>query len=431
MSKQNKSEISYLNTQGVTKIIPRNGNNDYTIIPIDSYEQAHKYSEYTSWCVTRDQYEFDCYTQGGNRFYFCLKNGFENMPKNDNFAPLNDYDLSMLSVEIDMNGDLLRITTRYNYFYFKGENSKGLYSVEQLEDILDVNFYKVFLPYTRDELHSRGIILFDEVQGLLDNGKKPEDIFDYVYEFINGYAVVLLNNKYNLIDTNGKILSEQWFDVCNSFSNGYARVELNNKCNFIDTDCNYLSEQWFDDVDDFVNGYAIVKLNDKWNWIDTDCNYLSEQWFDACWIFEEGYAMVELNGKWNWIDTKCNYLTDQWFDNNTEFTNGYARVKLNGKYNFIDTNGKYITDQWFDVCYSFSNGYASVNLNNKCNFIDTNGNYLSEQWFDKAYNFSNGYASVKLNKKWNLIDTNGNIVSPNKWYNTVEDLNIMIRQAYK
>ena len=141
----------------------RNGGNGYTIIPIDNYEQAHKYSEYTSWCITHDKNAFDEYTKYGNRFYFCLINGFENTHKNDEGAPLNAYGLSMISVEIDMNGDLLRITTRYNHD-FGGENNEGLCTVAHLEDILDVNFYKVFLPYTREELHSRGIILFDEVQ---------------------------------------------------------------------------------------------------------------------------------------------------------------------------------------------------------------------------------------------------------------------------
>ena len=305
MSKQNKSEISYLNTQGVTKIIPRNGGNGYTIIPIDSYEQAHKYSEYTSWCVTRDQYEFDCYTQGGNRFYFCLEDGFENIPKNDNFVPLNTYDLSMLSVEIDMNGNLLRITTRYNHD-FGGENNDGLCSVAQLEDILDVNFYKVFLPYTREELHERGIILFDEVQGLLDSGKKPEEIFDRIFIIYNGYLRVILNNKWNWISMDNRLVSpKQWYDYIGDFENGYAIVKLNNKYNFIDTNFKYISEQWYDWCLDFENGYAIVNLNDKYNFIDTNGKYITDQWYDEFHLYHEGYS-IRLNNKWYFIDKNRN-----------------------------------------------------------------------------------------------------------------------------
>ena len=296
----------------------RNGGNGYTIIPIDTYEQAKKYSEYTSWCVTHGQNAFDSYTKGGNRFYFCLMNGFENTPKNDEGAPLNTYGLSMIAVNIDMNGDLLRITTRYNHD-FNGENNDGLCSVEQLEDILDVNFYKVFLPYTREELHSRGIILFDEVQELLDSGKEPEEIFDSVYVFVDGYARVKLNNKMNWISEDNRLVSpNKWFNGCDKFKNGYARVELNNKYNFIDTDFKFISNQWFDYVYNFHEGYAAVELNNKCNWIDTNGNYLSEQWFDYVYDFDKnGYAMVLFNDTRYIVDTNgqlYDYYTRQPID---------------------------------------------------------------------------------------------------------------------
>ena len=318
--------------------IHRNGGNGYIIIPIETYEQAHKYSQYTSWCITHGQNAFNDYTQGGNRFYFCLINGFENTPKNDEGAPLNQYGLSMIAVEVDMNGDLLRITTRYNHD-FGGENNNGLCSVEQLEDILDVNFYNVFLPYTREELHNRGVILFDEVQGLLDNGKEPEDIFDCAGFFNNGSSSVRLNGKWNWISKDYRLLSQKkWFDYVWEFRNGYARVNLNEKWNFIDTNGNYLSEQWFDWCDSFDNGYAVAQLNNKWNFIDTKGNILSEQWFDTCMNFYEGYACIKIDNKWNFIDTNGNYISKQWFDWCDNFYNGYARVKLNGKCIWIDKN---------------------------------------------------------------------------------------------
>ena len=390
----------------------RNGGNGYTIIPIDTYEQAHKYSEYTSWCVTHDENAFDSYTQGGNRFYFCLKEGFENTPKNDEGAPLNTYGLSMIAVNIDMNGELLRITTRYNH-EFNGENNEGLCSVEQLEDILDVNFYKVFLPYTREELHSRGIILFDEVQELLDSGKEPEEIFDKVYGFYNGYARVKLNGKWNWISADNRLVSpNQWFYFVYNFFNGYAVVELNGKYNWIDINGNYLSEQLFDWCDKFYNGYARVKLNDKYNFFNADKRLVSpNQWFDICGCFSNGYARVELNCKYNLIDTNGNYISEQWFDLCDDFSNGYARVELNGKYNWIDTNGNYLSGQWFDDVDDFVNGYACVKLNGKYNWIATDNRLVSpDQWFEWCKDFVNGKAMVKLNGKWNLIDTNGNIL---------------------
>ena len=361
--------------------IQRNGSNGYTIIPIDTYEQAHKYSDYTSWCITNGQNAFNDYTQGGNKFYFCLMNGFENIPQNDEGAPLNTYGLSMISVLVDMNGDLSRITTRYNHD-FNGENNERLCSVAQLEDILDVNFYKVFLPYTREELHNRGVIMFDEVQELLDSGKEPEDIFDYVKEFNNGYACVKLNGKWNLISTDNRLVSpNQWFYYVYNFVNGYAKVKLNNKWNWIDKNDDILSpEKWFDCVTEFYDDYARVSLNCKYNFIDTNGNILSEQWFEWCNDFSNSYARVELNDKWNFIDTNGNYIIDQWFDWCDDFSNGYARVELNGKYNWISKDNRLVSHkQWFDMVYHFENGNAMVKLNGKWNFIDTNGNILEKK----------------------------------------------------
>ena len=206
--------------------------------------------------------------------------------------------------------------------------------------------------------------------------------YDEIGEFYDGYAVVELNDKWNLIDTQGKLLSQN---------------------------------QWFDDVDDFSNDYARVELNDKWNFIDTRGKLISSnQWFDDTYNFYDGYAVVELNGKYNFIDTQGKLVfPNQWFDDVYNFSNGYAGVKFNYKWNFINTQGKLVSpNQWFDWVYNFSNGYARVKLNNKWNYIDTQGKLISpSQWFDWFSNFSNGYANVELNNKWYRIDTKGNIVA--------------------
>ena len=180
------------------------GGSNYKIIPINSFNEAQPYGRYTSWCVTHDKGAFVSYTQGGNRFYFCLREGFQNVEKNNTDAPLNEWGLSMIAVNVDVNGDLTRVTTRYNH-EFNGENNPELETTEQLEKVLNVRFYETFKPYTRDELHQMGIILFDEVQELLDSGKNPKEIFSDVYDFKDGFAAVKLNGKWNFINKNGQL----------------------------------------------------------------------------------------------------------------------------------------------------------------------------------------------------------------------------------
>ena len=79
-------------------------NREYTIVPINSYEEATKYAKYNEWCVTYSEDMFDDKTcHGAGRFYFCLRNGFENVQKKVGpNAPLDEYGLSMIAVSITM-----------------------------------------------------------------------------------------------------------------------------------------------------------------------------------------------------------------------------------------------------------------------------------------------------------------------------------------
>ena len=314
-------------------------NREYTIVPINSYEEATKYAKYNDWCVTYSEYMFDDKTcNGAGRFYFCLRNGFENVPKKVGpNAPLDEYGLSMIAVSITMEGEPNSITCRWNH---DNGGSDSVMDDEQLSDLLGVNFYNVFKPYTREELHAKGVILFDEVQPMLDNGVSPTDIFKEIGDFNDGYAKVKLNGKWNFINRNNKLLSDTWFDFARYFSDGCACVMLGDKVNFIDTYGEFISDTWYDGGYVFLNGYAKVELDDKLNLIDR-------------------------NGK-------C--VSDTWFDDVYYFANGYARVKLNRKWNFIDKNGKRVSDTWYDWVYCFIDGYARVILSNKEFKLDTNGN---------------------------------------------------------
>ena len=159
-------------------------NNHYRVIPINSQKEASRYSEYTSWCITTMMDQWENYTRFGRRFYFLLKEGFENIPRPSDpaavGAPFDKYGLSMISVLVDMEGEPIHITTRYNH-EFNGEDNPDLRTAEQVQNITGINFYGELKPYTREELHSMGITPFEEVPELLASGEDIDEIFDDVY----------------------------------------------------------------------------------------------------------------------------------------------------------------------------------------------------------------------------------------------------------
>ena len=197
--------------------------------------------------------------------------------------------------------------------------------------------------------------------------------FDWIEDFKEGFARVVLNDKWNYINTEGQLLSNQWFDAAGNFNEGFAIVRINDKWNFINTEGQIAFNQWFDWAYDFHKGFARVVLNDKVNYINTEGQLLSNQWFDTAWNFSEGVAKVNLNYKYNYINTEGRILSKQWFVNVWPFIEGLAQVQLNNKWNFINTEGQLLSNQWFDAALDFSKGFAKVVLNDKVKFINTEG----------------------------------------------------------
>ncbi len=160
-------------------------NNDYEIIPIDSFEDASEYGRYTSWCVTHQKEMYDSYTHGGlGRFYFCLKHGFESLTTDRwNADARDEYGLSMIAISVNEDGSLNTCTFRHNHDC--GGND-SMMNTQQISDFFGVNFYETFKPRDIEEIWSkmkedsepdalataRGWLLIDE-DGDYDSNSRP------------------------------------------------------------------------------------------------------------------------------------------------------------------------------------------------------------------------------------------------------------------
>ena len=126
-------------------------NSDYDIIRINDFEEAKKYGKYTSWCVTYSEKNYNTYTHDDfGVFYFCLKKGFENVPKRTGpECPLDDYGLSMIAVLVGDDGSLWHCTCRWNH---ENGGNDNIMDTQQISELLGVNFYDVFKPRSVKEL---------------------------------------------------------------------------------------------------------------------------------------------------------------------------------------------------------------------------------------------------------------------------------------
>ena len=245
---------------------------------------------------------------------------------------------------------------------------------------------------------------------------KNDNVLDLLY-WSDGFAVVRRSDrKYNYIDKQGKLLSEQWFNWVGIFQDGFARVRISDKqYNFINKNGKFLSAEWFEWTGDFYDGFARVqRTNGEMNFIDTKGNILLDEWFKWIDDFKDGFARVQrTNGEVNFIDTKGKILSDEWFKWADDFQDGFARVqRSDGLWNYIDTKGKILSDEWFNYVYYFHTDFAKVKISdNLYNFINKQGKILSDEWFIDACYLDDGLTVVKrANGDWCIFTKNGIIV---------------------
>ena len=323
-------------------------NTHYKIYRVDSFEEASKFSPYTSWCVTKNENNYDAYTNNGyGLFYFCIRNDFKAVKAvPSEGCPLDDYGLSMIATSVDDDGRCNTITCRWNHGNGGNDN---IMTPMQLSKLIGRNYYQVFKPYTKEELYAKGLVPTSDVQMLLDQGKTPNKIFSRMLKSgIDGILIVSLNeNKWNIFDTSkNMILCSEWYDYVGNFQDGFAVVRRGDgKCNFIKPDGSILCSEWYEYVSNFYDGFAQVRRSDgKYNFIKPDDSILCDEWYKDINYFYNGFARVQRDdGKYNFIKPDGSILCDEWYKDTDYFKKGVAKVqRYDGQICYIDTKGEIV-----------------------------------------------------------------------------------------
>lgn len=159
-----------------------NKNERYTIIPCNEWEDLLPYgSPLTTWCVaqTYGKDAYNSYTSNGlNKFYVCLRDDYKTVEKKvGQNAPLDDYGLSMIAINVDALGELNTCTVRWNHSYGGNDNAM---TVEQISDLLGVNFYETFAPKDPRETFEK--LIYDERDPICSKlGFRKDDDSDFDY----------------------------------------------------------------------------------------------------------------------------------------------------------------------------------------------------------------------------------------------------------
>ena len=450
---------------------------NYQIHKIDSFEEAKKYYEYTNpnsrWCLTYMKNMYDNYTSNGiNQMYFCLRNGFEDVPQQvGENCPLDEYGLSMLSIIVDETGGLAYCTTRWNH---ENGGSDSAMNAKEVSQVVGVNFYQVFKPNTKWQDMTANL------NQLLMSDIPLEDIFDKVSELCKNdeFIPVTLNGRKNYVTRDRKLLCKKWFDNVKQFSDGVGMVTQGDRVNFVNANGELISQIWFDWAQPFVNGAAMVGLETNYdtgtmplNFINTKGQLiLKENFVNGHNFSEDGYAPVYFKNAdgWTIIDRNGNdVLNGKTYSSISAVHNGRCPVSIynpkidvdyfyimdvktgellnkepfrglayegGGIYRasifsrtgvrFINSDAQYINDDIYDAASTTfaTKGISQVRIGTKLNLLKPDGTYCSDVWFDAMSNirgtscfnvYLEGYGN-------NIIDVHGKMLS-DVWFTNAGD----------
>lgn len=324
-----------------------NGNyNGYTIVRIKSFDEASKsdYSNYCDWCVTQDVKYFNQYTDYGKSvFYFCLKDGYKNTPKEDGVnSPLDEYGLSMIAVCVDKDGCLKTCTCRWNH---ENGGSDKVMDEKDLSSLINANFYSVFKPKTDEEQN------FGNKNPIWRDEFKPD--FEY-YEKLDEFCIPI-KDKYG-----------------NTKFYGYE-TEEGGKVIIVHTDGSLLINDIFDDIAERIDVFIPVQKGNKINFINPNCGkdgggcLVSDVWFD-------NYKMIFKNIR-------------------SLYPNKNISVYLYGKVNLLTQEGSFVFDQF---CTPITlEKTTSDSLNKQLCVYDDNGLFYLYDIRDEKLLFDEPFTNIE------------------------------------
>lgn len=353
--KQEVGSVQYSNNKG------------YNVVRINSYEEAEKYGQYTSWCVTHYKNMYDSYTSNGlGLFYFFLKNGFEKMQAiQGEGCPLDEYGLSMIAVSINSDGAINTVTCRWNHDNGGNDN---IMDARQLSEVVGMNVYEVCKPMSDEELFKDGYLTPNYANEMLKDGKTLKELYITVdVDLDDDHSIVYYTQQKNndtvfnvYSSKTNRLLSRKWcYDVIDTENPSVVKIMFK-KYGLIDLDREILvGNQYYDYIaryqgvnkDIFLvatnQGTSLLSVSKNKLIVNGDYNYINKTNVDKYYLVQDDESY-----KYNLFDCMNErFVFNEWCVNDE---NKHLRINGTHVYHFYNNSN--------DVYFSFANQDGKVDF---------------------------------------------------------------------
>ena len=268
----------------------------------------------------------------------------------------------------------------------------------------------------------------DELYGAIDKtGKEVIPCkYGYLTKFENGVAVVTCYgrhsgigvDKYNLIDTRGKIICSEWYDEIYNFNGEVAQVELSAKGkNFVNKQNGELVGEWFQKACYFHDGLAAVQdvKTNLWGYVDTAGKLVIPCKYDSADPFIDGFSYVYNGSNSIWIDKNGNELSSDPRKIKKDFISVPVNFEGKAGYIYCDSTGYILIKRIYGKIGKYQEGLAAVKSleDDLWGFVDREGRQVVPSKYKTVDDFENGLAIVTgENDLKTVIDGEGREIIP-------------------
>lgn len=239
-----------------------------------------------------------------------------------------------------------------------------------------------------------------------------QPMFDNGGYFTEGLCFVVKDEKWALINTQGKILTPFKYSYINIYEkhNGLIRVMAGNKHGFIDRSGKEVVPCIYDDATAFIRNRARVQLGTKYGYIDRQgavvVPVIYEELEDETNTYSKGWnGMIMLNSKYGMLDTATlKEIVPPQFEFIGNFVEGLAVAGKDGKQGMIDTKGKTVIPFEYEQIEGFSEGLALAMKNGKRGFVNKKNEVVIPFMYQEAAPVHNGFIEARLDGKTIFID---------------------------
>ncbi|WP_258102565.1 WG repeat-containing protein [Marinoscillum sp. MHG1-6] len=185
--------------------------------------------------------------------------------------------------------------------------------------------------------------------------QEGEQVFNFqagiqeVYGFSEDFFLIRKDQKFGLVDSEGRLLIVNRYDGAQCFSEGRAAVSLIGKWGFVDKQELLKVQPFYNEVSAFKNGKAIVRRGSKYGIIDKDGReVLKMEWNNISRQATGNYILEDQYGRYGMANMDAEIILSPLFESIEDVGNDQVIVQKSGKKGIMTYDGYTVTPFKYD-----------------------------------------------------------------------------------